>query len=71
MSHITIAASEEAFRQLFAALRDALLFADSNSGSFAGFSAGYSVGAHLEGGTAGDRRPHESLFDAATHDPAA
>jgi len=51
MSHITIAASEDAFRQLFAALRDAFSFADSNSGSFAGFTAGYSVAAHLEGGT--------------------
>jgi hypothetical protein len=56
MSHLTAAASEDAFRELFGAVRDAFTFSDSNSASFAGFTAGYSVAAHLEDGTV-DLRP--------------
>ena len=51
MSQVTVAVSEAAFKELFAAIRDAIHFADSNSSSFSGFTAGYSVAAHLEGGT--------------------
>lgn len=51
MAHLTVAASEEVFRDLFAALRDNFSFSDSNSGSFGPFTAGYNIGCHLEGGT--------------------
>jgi hypothetical protein len=51
MSHLTIAASEKAFVQLFNALRDNFTFSKSDSGSFGPFSASYSVAIHLEGGT--------------------
>lgn len=51
MSHITIAASENAFEQLFNALRDNFTFAKSDSDSFGPFSASYAVALHLEGGT--------------------
>lgn len=51
MSHITVAASEKAFRELFAVLRDSISFSDSNSGNFGPFSASYSVAFHLEDGT--------------------
>lgn len=51
MAHMTVAASEGLFRDLFAALRDNFSFSDSNSGSFGPFSAGYNIACHLEGGT--------------------
>ena len=51
MSHITIAASETAFEQLFKAVRDNFTFTKSDSGSFGPFSASYSVALHLEDGT--------------------
>jgi hypothetical protein len=51
MSHITIAASSNAFVQLFNKLRDGFSFAQSDSKSFGPFSASYSVALHLEGGT--------------------
>lgn len=50
MSHITIAASENAFEQLFKVLRDNFTFAKSDSGTFGPFSASYSVALHLQGG---------------------
>lgn len=51
MSHITIAASETAFEQLFKAVRDNFTFTKSDSDSFGPLSASYSVGLHLEDGT--------------------
>lgn len=51
MAHLTTAVSEKTFVSLFEALRDNFTFAKADSGSFAGFTAGYSVAAHLEGGS--------------------
>lgn len=51
MSHLTAAVSEGAIVTLFAAQRDAFSFSDSNSGTFSGFTAGYSVACHLENGS--------------------
>lgn len=51
MTDITVAASEDAFRQLFNQLRDGFSFSDSDSVDLGSFSAGYSVAFHLEGGT--------------------
>ena len=51
MSDITVAASEKAFRELFAMLRDNFTFAASDSASFGPFSASYAVALHLEDGT--------------------
>ncbi len=50
MSHMTVAASETAFKELFAGIRDAFTFADADSIDFGPFSAGYSLAFHLEGG---------------------
>jgi hypothetical protein len=51
MSHITIAASSNAFVQLFDKLRDNFTFTKSDSGNFGPFSASYSVKLHLQGGS--------------------
>jgi hypothetical protein len=51
MSHITIAASANAFGQIFKAARDNFHFSKSDSGNFGPFSASYAVALHLEGGT--------------------
>ena len=51
MSHLTVAASEDAFRDLFAVLRDNFTFASSDSASFGPFSASYAVALHLEDGS--------------------
>jgi hypothetical protein len=51
MSHVTIAASEKAFKQLFTVVRDNFTFAKSDSASFGPFSAEYAVAAHLENGS--------------------
>jgi hypothetical protein len=51
MSDVTIAASANAFEQLFIALRNNFTFSKSDSASFGPFSASYSVAMHLEGGT--------------------
>jgi hypothetical protein len=51
MSHLTVAASEDAFKELFAAVRDGFTFSASDSGSFGPFTGGYSVALHLEDGT--------------------
>jgi hypothetical protein len=51
MSHITIAASEKAFEQLFNAVRDNFSVAKSDSGNFGPFSASYAIKLHLSGGT--------------------
>jgi hypothetical protein len=51
MSHVTIAASEDAFKQVFTLLRDGFTFSKSDSDSFGPFSASYSVAFHLENGT--------------------
>jgi hypothetical protein len=50
MSHITLAASSNAFVRLFNKLRDGFKFSKSDSGSFGPFSASYAVAMHLEGG---------------------
>jgi hypothetical protein len=51
MSHITIAASEKAFEQLFKAVRDNFSVSKSDSGSFGPFSASYSIQLHLDDGS--------------------
>ena len=51
MSDITLAASANAFEQLFNVLRNNFTFAKSDSGSFGPFSASYAVALHLDGGT--------------------
>jgi hypothetical protein len=51
MSHITIAASEKAFEQLFKAVRNNFSISKSDSGNFGPFSASYSIKLHLDGGT--------------------
>jgi hypothetical protein len=51
MSHITVAASEDAFEELFEVVRDNFTFSASDSASFGPFSASYAVALHLEGGT--------------------
>lgn len=51
MAHLTVAASEDAFRDLFAGLRDGFSASASDSSDFGPFSASYSAGVRLEGGT--------------------
>jgi hypothetical protein len=51
MSDVTIAASANAFEQLFNTLRDDFTFSKSDSANFGPFSASYSIALHLEGGT--------------------
>jgi hypothetical protein len=51
MAHLTIAASEQTFKALFAAIRDNLKIANSNSIDFGPFTASYALEAHLEGGS--------------------
>ena len=51
MSDLTVAASEDAFRDLFGVLRDNFTFASSDSADFGPFSASYAVALHLEDGT--------------------
>ena len=51
MSDITIAASANAFEQLFITLRNNFTFSKSDSANFGPFSASYSIALHLEGGT--------------------
>lgn len=50
MSEITIAASERAFKELFAALRDNFSWSAADSVDFGPFSASYDVAFHLENG---------------------
>lgn len=51
MSHLVIAVSEKAVKELFKVLRNNLSFADTNSGTFGPFSASYDVALHLDGGS--------------------
>ncbi|MDN5216637.1 hypothetical protein QQ020_31500 [Fulvivirgaceae bacterium BMA12] len=51
MPQINLAASENAFRAIFDAYRDTINFSASNAGDFGPFSAAYSAGIRLEGGT--------------------
>ena len=51
MAHMTIAASEQTFQALFAALRDNFKLSLADSADFGPFSASYAVKAHLEGGS--------------------
>jgi len=51
MSHLTVAASEEAVIELFEAVRGGFTFSSSNSGNFGPFTASYSAAAHLEDGS--------------------
>lgn len=51
MPHLTIAASEKAFKGLFEAVRDNFLLEFSDSRDFGPFTAGISLKAHLEDGT--------------------
>ncbi|MEQ1778032.1 MAG: hypothetical protein ABL863_05780 [Nitrosomonas sp.] len=51
MNHVTIAASEKAFEQLFKAVRDNFTVAKSDSANFGPFSASYAIQLHLAGGS--------------------
>lgn len=51
MAHLTIAASEKTFQALFDKIRDNFRLTRSGSNDFGPFTAGYSLDAHLEGGT--------------------
>jgi hypothetical protein len=51
MSHLTLAASEQAFEELFKLARDGFTFTKSDSASFGPFSASYSVALHLDKGS--------------------
>ncbi|MGH9572687.1 MAG: hypothetical protein ACRD40_04045, partial [Candidatus Acidiferrales bacterium] len=51
MSQITIAASSNAFTQLFNVIRDNFTFSKSDGGNFGPFSANYSIKLHLSGGS--------------------
>lgn len=51
MSHLTIAASEKAFEELFKLVRDGFTFSKSDSANFGPFSASYSLALHLRKGT--------------------
>jgi hypothetical protein len=51
MSHLTLAASEDAFEELFKLVRDGFTFAKSDSANFGPFSASYSVKLHLDKGS--------------------
>jgi hypothetical protein len=51
VSDMTIAASANAFEELFDAVRDNFQFSASDSGTFGPFSASYSVALHLEDGS--------------------
>lgn len=51
MSHLTVAASDDAFEQMFKLVRDSFTYANSDSVNFGPFSASYSVKLHLEKGS--------------------
>lgn len=51
MSHLTVAASDDAFEQMFKLVRDGFTYANSDSVNFGPFSASYSVKLHLEKGS--------------------
>lgn len=51
MSHITIAASAEVFKNIFNTVRDNFTFSTSDSKNFGPYSASYSVNLHLSDGT--------------------
>lgn len=51
MSDLTLAASEDAFVQLFGLVRDNFTFSDSDSASWGPLSASYSLALHLENGS--------------------
>jgi hypothetical protein len=63
MSHFTAAVSEETFDEVFDVLRDSFSFADSNSGSFGPFTAGYSVAGSLRRGSVDLRSPNRVKID--------
>ena len=51
MAHANLAVSETAFKEIFGILRDSIAFSTSDSGSWGPFSASYSAGFRLSGGT--------------------
>jgi hypothetical protein len=51
MSHITLAASANAFEEIFNVAENNFKFSKSANATFGPFSAGYSVACHLQGGT--------------------
>jgi len=51
MNHITIAASENAFEQLFKTVRDNFSVSKTDGGNYGPFSASYSIKLHLEDGS--------------------
>ncbi len=61
MAHATMAVSEAAFRELFDVLKDNLAMSTSDSGSWGPFSASYSAGFRLEGGTLDLRNPPDEV----------
>jgi hypothetical protein len=51
MPHLKVAASEKAFRKLFAKVVEKFVFEDADSRDLGPFTAGYDVKIHLEGGS--------------------
>jgi hypothetical protein len=51
MSHLTVAASEDAVQELFNQVRDGFTFSASESTDLGSFTAGYAVSFHLENGS--------------------
>jgi hypothetical protein len=58
MAHLTLAADEKTFIKLFERVRDEFEYSNSGSADFGPFSAGYSLKAHLEGGSIDLRADH-------------
>ena len=50
MAHLTVAASESAFKRSVEVLRDSIVWEKQDSADFGPFTAGYHVKGHLEGG---------------------
>lgn len=63
MAHLTVAANESTFTEIFNGVRDSLSFAKADSGSFGPFTAGYDIKAHLEGGSVDLRADNTVLVD--------
>ena len=64
MTHTNLAVSEPAFKEVFNVLRDSLSISKSDSASWGPFSASYSAGVRLEGGTIDLKNsPDEVLID--------
>ncbi|HEU4320654.1 MAG TPA: hypothetical protein VFS66_11290 [Acidimicrobiia bacterium] len=69
MADITVAASEDAFREFFAHVRDEFAFAQSDSADLGPFVAGYSIDIRLEDGTVDLRNDNTISISELDIDP--